>query len=68
MMTEEDREFVREQMEEAEKGPLLLYPVHWIVSKVFWMNEFQFFLFNLAIMVGGSVLIACLIPLLVSVH
>ena len=39
-MTEEDREFVREQMEEARKGPLLLYPVHWIIGKTFFMNDF----------------------------
>lgn len=41
-MTEEDREFVREMMEEGKSGPLLMRPVDWIVGKTFWMSERSF--------------------------
>ena len=33
-MTDEDREFVREMMEESKSGPLLMRPVDWIVVSV----------------------------------
>ncbi|WP_449133759.1 hypothetical protein [Senegalimassilia sp.] len=40
MMTEEDREFVREQIAESRSGPLLNRPIDWIIGKTFFMNDF----------------------------
>lgn len=39
-MTEEEREFVREQMEESRRGPLINRPIDWIIGKTFFMNDF----------------------------
>ncbi|WP_307983279.1 hypothetical protein [uncultured Senegalimassilia sp.] len=39
-MTEEDREFVREQMAESRHGPLINRPIDWIIGKTFFMNDF----------------------------
>ena len=53
-MTDEDREFVREMMEESKSGPLLMRPVDWIVGKTFWMSEKSFSAFLSIISVLGA--------------
>ena len=53
-MTEEDRKFVREMMEESKSGPLLMRPVDWIVGKTFWMSEKSFSSFLAIISVLGA--------------
>lgn len=53
-MTDEDRELVREMMEESKSGPLLMRPVDWIVGKTFWMSEKSFSSFLAIISVLGA--------------
>ena len=52
-MNDDDREFVREMMEESKNGPPLKRVLDWLVGKTFWMPDGLFAVFLAAINVLG---------------